>query len=194
MYWSIYIHTAFFQWKRHFFSAARTPTGSTFRSDSSVSVGPTVRTYTRNVPILRTFFITEFREPAAPQNLFKKTSKFSSGKVKVFQWKSQTFPVEKSNFSSGKAKLFQRKSQTGKCWDALTVLWRWRRLGWSRQLHTISTTSGRGGRPLDSSGSLRNQEVNFGFHWHGACGFGRARTCDEEAASYMVSRCAAAEG
>jgi hypothetical protein len=37
---------------------------------------------------------------------------FSSGKVKLFQWKSQTFPVEKSNFSSGKAKLFQRKSQT----------------------------------------------------------------------------------
>ena len=171
-------------------------------------------TYTRNVPILRTFFITEFREPAAPQNLFKKTSKFSSGKVKVFQWKSQTFPVEKSNFSSrkaklfqwksqtfpveksnfssGKAKLFQRKSQTGKCWDALTVLWRWRRLGWSRQLHTISTTSGRGGRPLDTSGSLRNREVNFGFN--GACGFGRARTCDEEASSGMgtVSRCAAA--
>ena len=83
-------------------------------SDPTVqfSVGPTVRTYTRNVPILRTFFITEFREPAAPQNLVKKTSKFSSGKVKVFQWKSQTFPVEKPNFSSGKAKLFQWKSQT----------------------------------------------------------------------------------
>ena len=83
-------------------------------SDPTVqfSVGPTVRTYTRNVPILRTFFITEFREPAAPQNLVKKTSKFSSGKVKVFQWKSQTFPVEKSNFSSRKAKLFQWKSQT----------------------------------------------------------------------------------
>ena len=99
------IHTAFFQRKRHFFPAAQTPTGSTFRSDSSVSVGPTVRTYTRNVPILRTFFITEFREPGAPQNLVKKN-------VKSFQWKSQRFPVEKSNFSSGKAKLFQWKSQT----------------------------------------------------------------------------------
>jgi hypothetical protein len=83
-------------------------------SDPTVqfSVGPTVRTYTRNVPILRTFFITEFREPGAPQNLVKKTSKFSSGKVKVFQWKSQTFPAEKPNFSSGKAKLFQWKNQT----------------------------------------------------------------------------------
>ena len=98
-------------------------------SDPTVqfSVGPTVRTYTRNVPILRTFFITEFREPGAPQNLVKKNvkifqwksesfpvekSNFSSGKVKIFQWKSQTFPVEKSNFSSGKVKLFQRKSQT----------------------------------------------------------------------------------
>ena len=110
-------------------------------SDPTVqfSVGPTVRTYTRNVPILRTFFITEFREPGAPQNLVKKNvkifqwksesfpvekSNFSSGKAKLFQWKSQTFPAEKPNFSSGKVKLFQRKSQTGKCWDALTVLWR----------------------------------------------------------------------
>ena len=33
---SSHIHTAFFQWKRHFFPAAHTPTGSTFRSDSSV--------------------------------------------------------------------------------------------------------------------------------------------------------------
>jgi hypothetical protein len=39
-------------------------------------------------------------------------SEFSSGKVKVFQWKRQTFPVEKSKFSSGKGKLFQWKSQT----------------------------------------------------------------------------------
>ena len=39
-----YIHTAFFQWKRHFFPAAQTPTGSTFRSDSSV-FGRTYSTY-----------------------------------------------------------------------------------------------------------------------------------------------------
>ena len=65
-------------------------------------------TYTRNVPILRTFFITEFREPGAPQNLVKKKrqnfpvekSKFSSGKAKRFQWKIQTFPAEKPNFSN----------------------------------------------------------------------------------------------
>ena len=179
-----------------------------------------IRSDLQYVPTLGTFLSYErsllrsFGSPQLRRTWSKKTSKFSSGKVKVFQWKSQTFPVEKSNFSSrkaklfqwksqtfpveksnfssGKAKLFQRKSQTGKCWDALTVLWRWRRLGWSRQLHTISTTSGRGGRPLDTSGSLRNREVNFGFN--GACGFGRARTCDEEASSGMgtVSRCAAA--
>ena len=38
------IHTAFSQWKRHFFPAAQTPTGSNLRSDSSV-IGRTYSTY-----------------------------------------------------------------------------------------------------------------------------------------------------
>ena len=70
------------------------------------------------VPTLGTFLSYErsllrsFGSPELRRTWSKKTSKFSSGKVKVFQWKSQTFPVEKSNFSSGKANLFQRKSKT----------------------------------------------------------------------------------
>ena len=83
-----------------------------------------------------------------------KTSRFSSQNVKLFQPKRQTFPAEKSNFSSGNVKIFQPFH--GKCRDALTVFLRWRRLGWSRQLQTISTTSGRGRRPLGTSESLRN--------------------------------------
>ena len=75
-------------------------------SDPTVqfSVGPTVRTYTRNVPILRTFFITEFREPAAPHYLPKKN-------VKLFQPKRQTLPAKTSNFSSQNVKLFEPKRQ-----------------------------------------------------------------------------------
>ena len=110
--------------------------------------------------------------------------------VKIFQPKRQTFPAETSRFSSGNVKIFQPFH--GKCRDELTVFLRWRRLGWSRQLPTISTTSGRGGRPLVTAGSLRNREVIFGFN--GACGCGTGPTCDEEAASSWVSSLAAAEG
>ena len=61
-----YIHTDFFQRKSNIFPGYKKPTGSHLRSDSAVSVGPKVRSYPTYVPILRTFFITEFREPGAP--------------------------------------------------------------------------------------------------------------------------------
>ena len=75
---SAYIHTDVFQRKRHLFPGNENHTGSNFRSDNSVSVGPTVRSYARHVPKLRTFFITEFREPGAPWSpANKKSQSFS---------------------------------------------------------------------------------------------------------------------
>ena len=62
----IHIHTGIFQLKRLLFSGFAEPTGSHFQSDSSVIGRTKVRSYSRFVSILRTFFNTEFREPGAP--------------------------------------------------------------------------------------------------------------------------------
>ena len=106
------------------------------------------------VPTLGTFvsyersLLRSFGSPQLRGTCHKKTSEFSSGNVKLFQRKRQTFPAETSNFSSGNVKLFQRKRQNfpaetsnfssgnvkifqpfhGKCRDALTVFLRRRRL------------------------------------------------------------------
>ena len=137
------------------------------------------------VPTLGTFLSYErsllrsFGSPQLRRTWSKKTSKFSSGKVKVFQWKSQTFPVEKSNFSSRKAKLFQWKSQTfpveksnfsgvvsmhfpGESGNWLTVFVRaWWCRGW-RWLPRYSMRAGRGACLLGTSRNLRIPHVIFG--------------------------------
>ena len=69
------------------FPGNENPTSTNFRSNNSVSVGPTVRSYARHVSKLRTFFITEFREPGAPWSPVNK-------KVNLFPWNSQIFSME----------------------------------------------------------------------------------------------------
>jgi hypothetical protein len=52
-----YIQTTLFSGKRHFFPHDSICTGWYLRSGFWFSVGPSVRTYTTNVPILRTFLL-----------------------------------------------------------------------------------------------------------------------------------------
>ena len=71
----------------------------------------------QHVPTLGTFLSYErsllrsFGSPQLRSTCPKKTSKFSSQNVKLFQRKRQTFPAETSRFSSGNVKIFQRKRQ-----------------------------------------------------------------------------------
>ena len=55
------IHTGIFQGKIKNFPGLETPPFSSSDPTVQYSVGPMVRSYTRYVPILRTFFISEFR-------------------------------------------------------------------------------------------------------------------------------------
>ena len=55
------IHTGIFQGKIKNFPGLETPPVRSSDPTVQYSVGPMVRSYTRHVPILRTFFITEFR-------------------------------------------------------------------------------------------------------------------------------------
>ena len=68
-----------------FFQAPEIPRVRTSDPTVQSSVGPTVRSYTRYVAILQTFFITEFRKPAAPQSPVKKKSN-------IFQGNDTQFP------------------------------------------------------------------------------------------------------
>ena len=60
------------------FQGMKTPPFRTSDPTVQSSVGPTVRSYTRDVHILQTLFITEFREPAAQQSPVKKKSRIFS--------------------------------------------------------------------------------------------------------------------
>ena len=85
------------------------------------------------------------------------TSNFSSGKVKLFQRKSQTFPAETSRFSSRMSMHFP-----GECGKWLTVFVRacWCRC-W-RRLPRYSMRAGRGSCLLARSRNLRIPHVISG--------------------------------
>ena len=95
------IHTGIFQGKIKNFPGWETPLVRSSDPTVQYSVGPMVRSYTRHVPILRTFFITEFRGSR------------SSGLT--CEKKVKNFPGEKlSRAKLSRAKLSRGKTFQGK--------------------------------------------------------------------------------
>ena len=76
------IHTGIFQGKIKSFPGSETQPVRSSDPTVQYSVGPMVRSYTRHVPILRTFFITEFRgSRSSGLTCKKKSQKLSRGKT-----------------------------------------------------------------------------------------------------------------
>ena len=84
------IHTGIFQGKIKNFPGLETPPVRSSDPTVQYSVGPMVRSYTRHVPILRTFFITEFRGSRSSGLTCQKKSKPFQGK----NFPGQNFPGE----------------------------------------------------------------------------------------------------
>ena len=114
--WFSYIHTGIFQGKIKNFPGLETPPVRSSDPTVQYSVGPMVRSYTRQVPILRTFFITEFRGSRSSGLTCKKNVKNFPGENFPGQnFPGQNFPGE--NFPGEK---LSRGNFPGKTGNALT--------------------------------------------------------------------------
>ena len=132
-----HIHTGIFQGKIKNFPGLETPPVRSSDPTVQYSVGPMVRSYTRHVPILRTFFITEFRGSRSSGLTCKKTSKTFQGKT--FQGK--TFQGKTFQGKTFQGKTFQGNRKSG---EGHTESVRWRRKMRRGSLPRASTRSARG--------------------------------------------------
>jgi hypothetical protein len=144
----MHIHTRIFQGKIKNFPGLETPTVHSSDPTVQYSVGPKVRSYTRYIPILRTFFITEFRgSRSSCLTCQKKSQKLSRGKLsrgKLSRGKLSRGKLSRDKLSRGKLSRGKTFQGIGKAGEGRTAGVRWRRRMRRGSLPRASTRSGRG--------------------------------------------------
>ena len=119
------IHTGIFQGKIKNFPGLKTPPVRSSDPTVQYSVGPMVRSYTRHVPILRTFFISELlgsrSSGLTSLTCQKKSQKLSRAKLsraklsrrKLSRGKLSRGKLSRGKLSGGKFSTFQGKNRDG---------------------------------------------------------------------------------
>ncbi len=146
----VHIHTGIFQGKDQNFAGFENPPIQNSYPTVQYSVGPMIRSYSRYGPILRTFFITEFRRALASFLTCHEMSQNFPGKTFQGNLSRENFP----------GTTFQGEGKTQK---RLTESVRWRSRMRRGSLPLASTRSARGAEPPGTAGILRNQVVFFGI-------------------------------
>ena len=138
-----YIHTPFFPAKRQFFPCDLFRIDSYLRSGFWFSVGPTVRSYTTNVPTQKCFFLFRWSGPEAPEVPAAKKRLDFPREISPRNFPAN-FPLEFSPRISPANFPREFSPRTIKERIGLTVSWLQSRCRWCAQLRRSSRRSGRG--------------------------------------------------
>ena len=153
-----HIHTGIFQGKIKNFPGLKTPPVRSSDPTVQYSVGPMVRSYTRYVPILRTFFITEFRGSRSSCLTCEKKVKNFPGE-KLSRAKLSRGKLSRGKLSRGKTFQGKLSRENGKCSHLnLAQVWMNMMPTASQVLHEVRMrclTTWDGWNPVESRGHFQ---------------------------------------